>query len=93
MEYQLLMRTAICAGELLLKSGAETYRAEDTMNHILKTSGCEYIEVHATITGIMATLYDNTMNQPVTMICKKPMMHYRKLERIYINREQRVFRP
>ena len=56
MEYQLLMRTAICAGELLLKSGAETYRAEDTMNHILKTSGCEYIEVHATITGIMATL-------------------------------------
>lgn len=84
MEYQLLMRTVICAGELLLKSGAETYRAEDTMNHILKTSGCEYIEVHATITGIMATLYDSAMSQPVTMISrvKKRGMHLYKIVRV-----------
>lgn len=70
MDYKLLMRTAICAGELSLKSGAETYRAEDTMTHILKTSGCSYIEVHATITGIMATLWDEKMDEPITMISR-----------------------
>lgn len=34
MDYRLLMDTAILAGEIMLKSGAETYRAEDTMAHI-----------------------------------------------------------
>lgn len=84
MDYQLLMRTAICAGEMMLKSGAETYRAEDTMNHILKTSGCSYVEVHATITGIMATVNDPAMTQPVTMISrvKERGTHLYKIVRV-----------
>ena len=32
MDYKLLMNTAILAGETMLKSGAETYRVEDTIN-------------------------------------------------------------
>ena len=36
MNAQLLMDTATLAGELLLEHGAETYRVEDTMSHILK---------------------------------------------------------
>ena len=35
---KLLMDTAVLAGEIMLQSGAETYRVEDTMCHILKTS-------------------------------------------------------
>ena len=31
-------KTAMSAGELMLCSGAETYRVEDTMYHILKTA-------------------------------------------------------
>lgn len=84
MDYQLLMQTAICAGEMMLKSGAETYRAEDTMNHILKTSGCSFVEVHATITGIMATVNDENMERPVTMISrvKERGTHLYKIVRV-----------
>ncbi|HBA63678.1 MAG TPA: threonine/serine exporter [Lachnospiraceae bacterium] len=70
MEYQILMKTAIMAGESLLKSGAETYRVEDTMEHILKTSGLSHVEVHATITGIMATIAGDELDQPITMITR-----------------------
>ena len=35
MDYKLLFDTAVFAGELLMKNGAETYRVEDTMYRIL----------------------------------------------------------
>ena len=35
MNYKLLADTAMLAGEILLCSGAETYRVEDTMYRIL----------------------------------------------------------
>ena len=36
-QQKLLVETAALAGELMLTSGAETFRAEDTMAHILKS--------------------------------------------------------
>lgn len=59
--YKLLMKTAILAGEILLSSGAETYRVEDTMKHILNKSGLETVETFAVLTGIMATLDDESI--------------------------------
>lgn len=57
MDAQLLMKTATLAGELMLKSGAETYRVEDTMGYMLKTAeGLESSDVMAFMTGITATL-------------------------------------
>lgn len=54
---QLLIDTAMLAGEIMLCSGAETYRVEDTMHHILKTADdAEMIEVLVLMTGINATL-------------------------------------
>ena len=41
MDHKLVMDTAVLAGEILLKSGAETYRVEDTMKHILNTGNTE----------------------------------------------------
>lgn len=62
------MDTAVLAGEIMLSSGAETYRVEDTMCHILKTSNCESIEAFALMTGIVATINSDNMEQPVTVV-------------------------
>lgn len=57
MDAQLLMKTAALAGELMLKSGAETYRVEDTMSHIMKNAdNLESSDVLVIMTGITATL-------------------------------------
>lgn len=58
MDYKLLVDTAVLAGEIMLTSGAETYRVEDTIRRILKTSGFERCDVFAIPTGIMVTLAD-----------------------------------
>lgn len=68
MNYKLLLETALLAGEILLSSGAETYRVEDTMGHILKTAKLETIEAFALMTGIVATLNDPSMEQPLTLV-------------------------
>lgn len=64
---KLLMDTAMLAGEIMLSSGAETYRVEDTMNHILRTSNHQSIEAFTLMTGIVATMNDETMEQPLTL--------------------------
>ena len=57
MDTQLLLKTAMLAGEMMLRSGAETYRVEDTMHHILKTADhIEMAEVLVIMTGISATI-------------------------------------
>ena len=68
MNHKLLMETALLAGEILLSSGAETYRVEDTMCHILKTGEIEHIDAFALMTGIVVTLNDPSMEQPFTMV-------------------------
>ena len=68
MNHKLLLDTAVLAGEIMLCSGAETYRVEDTMYHILKTSEAESIEALALMTGIVATLNSPDMEQPMTIM-------------------------
>ncbi len=68
MNYKLIVDTAVLAGEIMLSSGAETYRVEDTMEHILKTSKCESIEALALMTGIVATINGENMESPVTVV-------------------------
>lgn len=52
MDYKLVMNTAVLAGEMMLRSGAETYRVEDTINHILHTADTETVEAQCVMTGI-----------------------------------------
>ncbi|WP_310605424.1 threonine/serine exporter family protein [Anaerosporobacter sp.] len=61
-QYKILMDTALLAGEIMLKSGAETYRVEDTICRILKTSGLETAETVATVTGLFVTLSDPSID-------------------------------
>lgn len=58
MDYKMLFDTAVLAGELLIKNGAETYRVEDTMYRILNKSNLETIDVLVMMTGFVATLDD-----------------------------------
>lgn len=67
MDYKLVMNTAILAGELMLRSGAETYRVEDTMNHILRTAGTQTVEASVMMTGIVATISNPDM-RPITVM-------------------------
>lgn len=68
MNYKLIMDTAVLAGEIMLSCGAETYRVEDTMSHILRTSKCEKIEAFALMTGIVTTIDDEKLSQPMTVV-------------------------
>lgn len=49
----------ILAGQIMLESGAETYRVEDTMSRIAKSYGVEYVESYVTPTAIVFTVDDD----------------------------------
>ncbi len=68
MDYKLLLDTAVLAGEIMLSSGAETYRVEDTMYRILNTSHAKNIEALALMTGIVVTVDTDDMQQPITVM-------------------------
>lgn len=56
-EAKRLLLLAILAGQTMLKNGAETYRAEDTIERICKSRyGIKYADAFATPTGIFASL-------------------------------------
>ena len=61
MDYKLLLDTAVMAGEILLESGAETWRVEDTMLRMLRMSGLKTADVLALTTGFVVTLDDPAM--------------------------------
>jgi uncharacterized membrane protein YjjP (DUF1212 family) len=56
MNYKLLLNFALLTGEIMLENGAETFRVEDTISRILKTSKCQTAEAFVTPTGIFASL-------------------------------------
>ena len=67
MDYMLLAETALLAGEIMLVSGAEIYRVEDTMIRILRTSGLERAEAFVVATGIIVTLSDPQI-KPISLV-------------------------
>lgn len=67
--YKKLVETAILAGEIMLRSGAEIYRVEDTIERILKISELTITKGFVTSTGIIVTIVDNEDNA-ITMAGK-----------------------
>ena len=51
-----LLQVATFAGQIILESGGETYRVEDTILRICKTFGAEQAESFVTPTGIMTSI-------------------------------------
>ncbi len=56
MDYRKLADTAMLAGTIMLRGGAETNRVEDTMERILDTSGAATTEVLVLSTALMLTI-------------------------------------
>ncbi|ALX49920.1 threonine/serine exporter family protein [Lentibacillus amyloliquefaciens] len=52
MDRELIANVSMMAGKIMLESGAETYRVEDTMNRIASAFGLEDVHSYATPTGI-----------------------------------------
>ncbi|MBE6032077.1 MAG: threonine/serine exporter family protein [Clostridiales bacterium] len=64
-----IMVLALFAGEIMLKSGAEVYRVEDTVDRICRACGIPYVEVVATISSISLSLdSDDPERPPLTFI-------------------------
>lgn len=61
-----IMNTALLAGEIMVRSGAEAYRVEDTMLHILENSKADRKEAVVMMTGVVATI-SNEGEPPMTM--------------------------
>lgn len=61
-DYKLLLDTAVLAGEIMLSSGAEVYRVEDTIHRMLAVSGLKTTEAYVTATGLIVTLDDPDMD-------------------------------
>ena len=65
--YKDICRIALRAGEVMASHGAEAYRIEDTVCRILGTTGFEYIEAYVSVTGLILTLSDKSLDQEVTL--------------------------
>lgn len=83
MDYKLLFDTAVYAGEILMKSGAETYRVEDTIYRILQKSNLKTIHVLVMMTGFVVTLDDPAMDSlTVVRRINSRGMNLRKIDRV-----------
>lgn len=51
-----ILLLAVHAGEIMMKSGAEIYRVEDTIKRICNAGNITYVNVFATPTGIFVTM-------------------------------------
>lgn len=80
MDYEALMELAARAGEIMLMSGAEVYRVEDTISRILRKSGLQKVDVFVLTTGIVATLSDPSI-RAITVV-RRVSSHVTNLNRI-----------
>lgn len=64
-----IAEVAALAGRIMLESHAESYRVEDTVVRIMKTSGLSITEAVSTTTGLFLTLDDEDDSvEPVTLV-------------------------
>lgn len=82
MDYMLLVDTAVLAGEIMLGSGAEAYRVEDTISHFLKMANLKHAQVFVTTTGIIATLSDPSIDA-ITVV-RRVQRRSTNLNKIYL---------
>jgi uncharacterized membrane protein YjjP (DUF1212 family) len=83
---------ALFAGELMMKSGAEVYRVEDTITRICRACKISYVECFATTTGIFLSVDRGDMDGDMHTFLKRIDKTSIDLTRISaINEFSRVF--
>ena len=82
MNDKLLVETAVLAGEIMLISGAEIFRVEDTIDHILRKAGRDTAESIVFSTGIFASLNDPSI-EAIT-VARRVNVRSTNLNRVYL---------
>lgn len=83
---------ALFAGELMMRSGAEIYRVEDTVTRICRACKINYVECFAINTGIIVSLDSGDEESDVFTFIKRTRNSQIDLERVsLINDFSRVF--
>lgn len=75
MDKQLITKVCLLAGKVMLQSGAETYRIEDTMWRIAHAFGAENAQVHATPTGLMFAINETEPTNFVRILERSTDLH------------------
>lgn len=65
--YESILAFAVNLGEIMLKSGAETYRVEDTICRILAHHGFDKVDTFVTPTVVMATIKHKEIPNSTTL--------------------------
>jgi uncharacterized membrane protein YjjP (DUF1212 family) len=81
-EQDTVLMLAVRAGEIMLKSGAEVYRVEDSVTAICRSRGISYVECFATTTGIFLSLGDHSSDGGVGRIIKRVKAITTDLEKV-----------
>ena len=71
-----MLTLAVQAGEIILRSGGETVRVEETVNLLVKSFGIQHSHCMVTPTGLYLSIDDEQMNYPLTVIRR---VHYRSV--------------
>lgn len=79
-----ILNLALYAGEIMLKNGGETYRAEDVMERICKVSGIKKVESFVTPTGMFLSI-DDGQEQGHTYTFQKSIT-YREINLMKVSR-------
>ncbi|MGN7356257.1 threonine/serine exporter family protein [Paenibacillus sp. SAF-054] len=76
-----VMKLCLLAGQIMLQSGAETYRVEDTMMRIASSYGIDHTHSYMTPTGIIFSLEDP---QPMTRLNRitERTTHLHKIDKV-----------
>ena len=83
---------ALYAGEIMMKSGAEIYRVEDTVVRICKACRIDYVECFATTTGIFLSVDSGETDSDMHTFIKRITGSQIDLARISeVNTFSRVF--
>lgn len=66
-DYEAVLAFAVNVGEIMLKSGAETYRVEDTICRILSHHNFDKVDTFVTPTVVMATMKNKEIPNSTTL--------------------------
>ncbi len=66
--HERILNFAVYTGEFMLKSGAETYRVEDTITRILEVHNYKTVDTFVIPTGIMVTINDDSFSMVTKVV-------------------------
>lgn len=82
MEVNKILNIATLAGKIMLQSGAETYRVEETINRICKSYNVTYAESFVMPTGIMVSIVNDGQTYSLINRIKDRTVDLHKIDRV-----------